>query len=73
MTEATQPDGNTLEVHMQFDNPEQKEVFKAAFADFVSTQQDAARGRAGLAGSESIGTGEQPAGLTFYVNFIPRW
>lgn len=67
-------EANKLEVHLTFDSPDQKEAFKAAFRTFVSDQQAAARGRAGLTeGSESIGTGEQPAGLSLYINFVPRW
>lgn len=74
MAEAAAEEGNKLEVHMEFDNPEQKEKFKAAFRGFVDDQQAAAAGRAGLTGTEKVGTEDPSSGLIrTYVNFIPRW
>jgi hypothetical protein len=70
-------EGNTLDVHLEFQTAEQKEAFKTALQGFVKQQQEQAKGLAAGegGGGESIGRAPsgQPAGLSFYVNFIPRW
>ncbi len=71
-------DGNTLDVHFEFNSSEQKEQFKTALQGFVKEQQQTTT--AGLSGEgEKLGfepstpaSGPAPAGF-LYANFIPKW